>query len=99
MSKVYLAEELLSPLLTPFILMLSLRHRAQSIVDFFRNFTVEVTGVGDVCSFAQLDVRKHGNPEWMSGETTEADTNEQAENGKTELSLLHFSVSVIMFLK
>lgn len=28
------------------------------IVDFFRNFTVDVVGVGDVCSFAQLDVRK-----------------------------------------
>ena len=24
---------------------------------------MEVVGVGDVCSFAQMDVRKHGNPE------------------------------------
>ena len=24
---------------------------------------MEVTGVGDVCSFAQMDVRKHGNPQ------------------------------------
>lgn len=31
------------------------------IVDFFRNFTVDVVGVGDVCSFAQLDVRKRDN--------------------------------------
>ena len=85
-------EELLSPLLTPFILMLSIRYRAQSIVDFLRNFTVEVTGVGDVCSFAQLDVRRHGNPEWLSGGLSEAEDREQAENGKTELSLLHFSV-------
>ena len=56
-------EELLSPLVTPFLLMFSLRYKALDIVDFFRNFTVEVVGVGDVCSFAQLDVKKHGNPE------------------------------------
>ena len=86
--------ELLSPLLTPFILMLSIRYRAQSIVDFLRNFTVEVTGVGDVCSFAQLDVRRHGNRAWLSGDLTEAEDLSQAENGKTELSLLHFSVSL-----
>lgn len=88
----YLFEELLSPLLTPFILMLSIRYRAQSIVDFLRNFTVEVTGVGDVCSFAQLDVRRHGHPEWLSADVSDAAEREQAENGKTELSLLHFSV-------
>eukprot|EP00795_Rhopilema_esculentum_P014049 gene14049-5030_t len=91
-SEVYLIEELVSPLLTPFILMLSMRYRAQSIVDFLRNFTVEVTGVGDVCSFAQLDVRRHGNRAWLSGDLTEAEDLSQAENGKTELSLLHFSI-------
>ena len=39
---------------------------AGSIVDFFRNFTVDIVGVGDVCSFAQMDVRKHGNPAWAA---------------------------------
>ena len=24
-------------------------------------FTVQVVGVGDICSFAEMDVRKHGN--------------------------------------
>ena len=56
-------EELISPLVTPFILCFGVRHKAQEIVDFYRNFTVEVTGVGDVCSFAQMDIRKHGNPQ------------------------------------
>ena len=59
----YLLEELLSPIITPFILCFSFRHRALDVVDFFRNFSVEVTGVGDVCSFAQMDIRKHGNPQ------------------------------------
>lgn len=58
--------ELLSPILTPYILCFKLRPEALNLVDFFRNFTVEVVGVGDVCSFAQMDVRKHGNPTWQA---------------------------------
>lgn len=46
-----------------------MRPKAQEIVDFFRNFTVEVVGVGDVCSFAQMDVRRHGNPAWQTNVT------------------------------
>ncbi len=42
------------------------RYKSQEIVDFFRNFTVAVVGVGDVCSFAQMDVRRHGNPVWQA---------------------------------
>jgi autophagy-related protein 9 len=63
---VYLLEELLSPVVTPFILCFHLRSKSLDIVDFYRNFTVEVVGVGDVCSFAQMDVRHHGNPAWQT---------------------------------
>jgi len=58
------------------------------IVDFLRNFTVDVVGVGDVCSFAQMDTRRHGNVRWLS--KTNAKKSFQARNGKTELSLIHF---------
>ena len=57
----YLLEELVSPLLTPFLLCFTVRYKSQQIIDFYRNFTIEVTGVGDVCSFAQMDVRRHGH--------------------------------------
>ncbi|XP_011304017.1 autophagy-related protein 9A isoform X2 [Fopius arisanus] len=107
---VHLIEELLSPLFTPFILCFLMRQRALDIVDFYRNFTIEVTGVGDVCSFAQMDVRKHGNPMWQTLPITPIDdkTEEydnfgipapmsnqytQAEDGKTELSLIHFTLT------
>lgn len=114
---VHLLEELLSPLLTPFILCFHMRPRALDIVDFYRNFTIEVTGVGDVCSFAQMDVRKHGNPMWQTAPQTPGveernigfdnkygDGHEkihvpmsnqytQAEDGKTELSLIHFTLT------
>ncbi|XP_009699607.1 PREDICTED: autophagy-related protein 9A [Cariama cristata] len=59
---VFILEELLSPIITPLILIVCLRPKSLDIVDFFRNFTVEVVGVGDTCSFAQMDVRQHGHP-------------------------------------
>ncbi|XP_054713859.1 autophagy-related protein 9A-like [Uloborus diversus] len=85
-------EDLVSPVVTPIILILYLRHRALDIVDFFRSFTIEVAGVGDVCSFALMDVSKHGNHQWMSGGYSKADQYQQAEDGKTELSLIHFTL-------
>lgn len=60
--QVFILEELLSPVITPFILIFCLRRKSLEIIDFFRNFTVEVVGVGDTCSFAQMDVRQHGHP-------------------------------------
>ena len=77
-TAVYLVEELISPIITPIILIFHLRYKSQEIVDLFRNFTVDVVGVGDVCSFAQMDVRRHGNPSWQVGNNKEeaADTGE-----------------------
>ncbi|XP_018581640.1 autophagy-related protein 9A [Scleropages formosus] len=90
---VFIMEELLSPVITPFILIFCLRRKSLEIIDFFRNFTVEVVGVGDTCSFAQMDVRQHGHPAWMSAGKTEASIYQQAEDGKTELSLMHFAIT------
>ncbi|XP_075990508.1 autophagy-related protein 9 [Anticarsia gemmatalis] len=90
---VYILFELLSPLLCPFLLF-SLRSRALDIVDFYRNFTVSVLGIGDVCSFAQLDIRKHGHPDWQTPGKMKGGSNtqyDQGEGGKTELSLVAFS--------
>lgn len=96
----YVLEDLVSPIITPLIFIFKLRYRALEIVDFFRNFTVEVVGVGDVCSFAQMDVRQHGSPTWQpevlledieQGEFNKQDT--KTDGGKTELSLLHFTMT------
>lgn len=65
--QVFILEELLSPIVTPFLLIFPLRAKALEIIDFFRNFSVEVVGVGDICSFAQLDIRNHGNPQVREG--------------------------------
>lgn len=89
--------ELFAPLVTPYILWFHIKPRSHDIIDFFRNFTVTVVGVGDVCSFAQLDVRKHGNPEWQSrselDSVHEPTQYMQGEDGKVELSLMHFATT------
>merc|ERR1719471_1749736 len=99
-TAMYLLDELLSPIVTPLILIFQVSNKSQEIVDFFRNFTVDVVGVGDVCSFAQMDVRRHGNPAWQGDdhktvEDTVARSNgyTQAEDGKTEMSLVHFTLT------
>uniref|UniRef100_G3U844 Autophagy-related protein 9 n=1 Tax=Loxodonta africana TaxID=9785 RepID=G3U844_LOXAF len=90
---VSLLEELLSPLLAPLFLYFWFRPRALEIIDFFHHFTVDVAGVGDICSFALMDVKRHGHPQWLSAGQTEASLAQRAEDGKTELSLMRFSLA------
>ncbi|EPQ26657.1 uncharacterized protein PFL1_05637 [Pseudozyma flocculosa PF-1] len=59
--KIYIFfQELLSVITTPFVLWLSLPRSAPAIIDFFREFTVHVDGVGYVCSFAVFSFRRDG---------------------------------------
>lgn len=99
----YFLNEIFSPLITPFLLLFVFRPKALEIVKFFRSFTVSVRGVGNVCSFAQMDVRKHGNPEWQIENICQSNNNTNGENenkvkcsplenGKTELSLIRFTL-------
>jgi autophagy-related protein 9 len=53
-------EELLSVFFTPFILYFSLPKCSERIIDFFREFTVHIDGVGYVCSFGMFDFKKPG---------------------------------------
>jgi len=58
---VLILQNILSVIFIPFILWLSLPDCSEQIVDFFREFTVHVDGVGYVCSFAVFDFKRHGN--------------------------------------
>ena len=61
MKIVIYGQELLSVLLTPLVLWYSLPQCAPAIIDFFREFSVHVDGLGYVCSFAVFDFQRHGN--------------------------------------
>ena len=54
-------EEMMGNLLTPFILLVTLPKCSERIVDFFREFTIHVDGIGHVCSFAVFDFKKGAN--------------------------------------
>jgi autophagy-related protein 9 len=51
-------EEILSIIFTPFVFWFSLPQCSDRIIDFFREFTVHVDGLGYVCSFAVFDFKK-----------------------------------------
>ncbi|TVY59664.1 Autophagy-related protein, partial [Lachnellula suecica] len=51
-------EEMLNIILTPFILWWCLPDCSEKIIDFFREFTVHVDGLGYVCSFAMFDFQQ-----------------------------------------
>lgn len=55
---VNLFEEFLSIIVTPFILIYRLPACSERIIDFFREFTINVDGLGNVCSFAVFDFKK-----------------------------------------
>lgn len=64
-------------------------------------------GVGNVCSFAQMDVRKHGNPDWQINNSHLLDLpglnndplhqqqqqQQSLAGGKTEMSLVRFTLN------
>lgn len=86
---VTLIDELLSPILTPFVLYFKLRPMAADVVSFLHDFTIDVSGVGDVCSFAEMNPKRHGSPGWLSTSANNTQY-QQTELGKTELSLVQF---------
>lgn len=55
MKVVIFFEEVLSMIFTPFVLWFSLPKCSERIIDFFREFTVHVDGIGYVCSFAEFN--------------------------------------------
>lgn len=60
-------EELASFVFAPLVLWYSMPKCADRLVDFFREFTVHVDGVGYVCSYAQFEFSKSSGPDGASG--------------------------------
>ena len=60
MKLLIFVEELLSIIFAPYLLWVSLPASSDRLVDFFREFTIQVDGMGYVCSFAVFDFKKGG---------------------------------------
>lgn len=55
------AEEILSMVITPFLLIFRLPQCSERLVDFFREFSIVVDGLGVVCSYSMFPFKKPGD--------------------------------------
>ncbi|XP_041007404.1 autophagy-related protein 9 isoform X2 [Juglans microcarpa x Juglans regia] len=69
----------------------TLFQRVDDILQFIADFTVNVEGVGHVCSFCIFDFQKHGNSNY--GSPYNALRSERSSQGKMEKSFLSFQSS------
>lgn len=89
-------RECLSIISTPFVLWFTLPGRAEKIVEFFREFTVHVDGLGYVCSFAIFNFQRHGDPDYGGGVGRPSAQPApaqyfQSKQGKMEKSFINFA--------
>ncbi|KXL45422.1 hypothetical protein M433DRAFT_537478 [Acidomyces richmondensis BFW] len=73
MRVIIFVEELLSLVVAPWILLRNARTRCERIIDFFREHTVHVDGVGYQCNFAVFGFKKDPNAEDPSAVLQEND--------------------------
>ncbi|KAF8077762.1 putative transmembrane protein [Lyophyllum atratum] len=92
MKVLIFVQELLSVVLTPFVLWFSLPACAPAIIDFFREFSVHVDGRGYVCSFAEFNFERHGNVKF-GAPTQTRDKKMISNEGKMEKSFLNFKAA------
>ncbi|KAJ3008606.1 UNVERIFIED_CONTAM: autophagy protein atg9 [Siphonaria sp. JEL0065] len=86
--------EIVSILIAPFILYYSLPSCAEGIIDIFRDYTVDMEGVGFVCSFSAFDLARHGNPRYgVPALNNQGDGDFVSKEGKMEQSFLYFKAN------
>ncbi|KAL6953542.1 autophagy protein atg9 [Sarracenia purpurea var. burkii] len=86
-----LLEEMASIFLTPYLLLFVVPKRVDDILKFIADFTVNIEGVGHVCSFSVFDFQNHGNSNYASPYSSP--TVKRSSQGKMEKSFLSFHKS------
>uniref|UniRef100_A0A7S1X4Z6 Autophagy-related protein 9 n=1 Tax=Tetraselmis chuii TaxID=63592 RepID=A0A7S1X4Z6_9CHLO len=84
-------EELASVFLAPYILAVSLPRCAEAICAFIRNNSINVSGIGEVCSLAQFDLERHGSRRYGGPSTVTRE--HRSRQGKMEKSLVSFATT------
>ncbi|KAI4318008.1 hypothetical protein L6164_025821 [Bauhinia variegata] len=88
---IMLLEEMVSIFLTPYLLLFVVPKRVDDILQFIADFTVNVEGVGHVCSLSIFDFQEHGNSNY--GSPYNATRSRRSSQGKMEKSFLSFHTS------
>ena len=82
-------NEILGIIITPFILIFYFPYLSLNIINFIRENTTDTQNIGYVCSFAEFNFERNGNPTY--GMTTNPNINNYSNDGKMERSYLYFS--------
>lgn len=82
------AEELLSMIITPFLLIFRLPNSSERIVDFFREFSIVVDGLGVVCSYSMFPFNK--GPENAAAAPAAANNQRVGKSDQQEARLDYF---------
>ncbi|KAI1759264.1 APG9-domain-containing protein [Hypoxylon sp. FL1150] len=84
-------EEIVCVLVTPLILLFSLPKCSDQIIDFFREFTIHVDGLGYVCSFAVFNFQKDQRTSKPQGNLNDArEDYYSTKHGKMHASVIGF---------
>lgn len=86
-----LLEELVSIFVTPYSLFFLLPKYVEDVLQFIKDFTVRIEGVGDVCSLSVFDFEHHGNSKY--GSPFHTNKEKRSCQGKMEKSFLSFQSS------
>ncbi|XP_024386902.1 autophagy-related protein 9 [Physcomitrium patens] len=84
-------EEIMSIIVTPFILIFALPKCVEDVLLFVEDFTVYIEGVGHVCSLSIFDFEHHGNSKYGSPFHTSKDR--RSSQGKMEKSFISFKTN------
>ena len=87
-------REIACVLLTPFIMAFVLPSYAEKVAKFVEDVTVSEDGVGDVCAFSMMNLKRHGDAAYGSSrDAAGARSTLKCYDGKLEKSWLNFWVS------
>ncbi|KAF4976089.1 hypothetical protein FZEAL_7199 [Fusarium zealandicum] len=97
MKVVIFLEEIMGIITTPMLLLYSLPKCSDQIIDFFREFTIHVDGLGYVCSFAVFDFQKGpGNTGQQGAQQDVREDYYSTKHGKMAASYYGFIDNYVM---
>ena len=83
-------RELFSVIRTPYILWSVFPSKAESLLQFIVDNTVDEPSLGHICRFAALRVDRDGDPNYHHESQRDDGGKKNQQNGKLESSLLNF---------
>lgn len=84
------AMEVMSVVLTPLVLCFSLPSSASTIIEFFKEHSKYVEGVGAVCDYSLFDFDRYGDERYGAPSAGRMDESQRLQNGKLEASFFNF---------